>query len=173
MIEYVVLKVNTTGLEESDRVTEFSLYRCRDGVVVDKLCSLVNPQIPIPPEVESLSGISNDMVKDRPLFVCMKDSIISFIGDLPIVGHNTAFDLSFLQRELDHTFSNPVVDTLNLSRALLKLPSYKLQTVASYFHIQELSLVRTERSASLISQVFMKLLSIMKANRLSDEREAL
>ena len=68
-LDFVVVDVEATGAKTPpNRLIELGAYRIRAGRIVDKFLSLVNPEIPIPRFVASLTGISNDMVKCAPVF---------------------------------------------------------------------------------------------------------
>src|SRR5678816_2623898 len=68
-LDFVVVDVEATGAKTPpNRLIELGAYRIRGGQIVDKFLSLVNPEIPIPRFVASLTGISNDMVKDCLLY---------------------------------------------------------------------------------------------------------
>jgi DNA polymerase III epsilon subunit-like protein len=68
-LDFVVVDVEATGARTPpNRLIELGAYRIRGGRIVDKFVSLVNPEIPIPRFVASLTGISNDMVKHAPVF---------------------------------------------------------------------------------------------------------
>lgn len=68
-LDFVVVDVEATGAKTPpNRLIELGAYRIRGGRIVDKFLSLVNPEIPIPRFVMSLTGISNDMVRRAPVF---------------------------------------------------------------------------------------------------------
>src|SRR5687768_15279045 len=91
--------LETTGRTPgNDRVVEIALF---NSITEQSFVSLVQPQVLIPPEVIKIHGISNEMVKDAPLFVDIIPQILEFCGDSPLlIAHNNdSFDLLFLQRE--------------------------------------------------------------------------
>ena len=68
-LDFVVVDVEATGAKTPpNRLIELGAYRIRGGRIVDKFLQLVNPEIPIPRFVVSLTGISNDMVRQAPVF---------------------------------------------------------------------------------------------------------
>ena len=95
--KFIALDFETTGLQvDSDRIIEVAAILFVDGLPHKKYTSLVNPGIPIPSFIEEITGITNAMVKDSPKEKDMVKDFFQFIGDYPIVAHNTPFDLSFL-----------------------------------------------------------------------------
>jgi DNA polymerase-3 subunit epsilon len=70
--DYVLLDLETTGATPlRDRITEIALIRFRDGIEIDRWQTLVNPQANIPDFIQSLTGITNEMVEDAPVFECL------------------------------------------------------------------------------------------------------
>jgi len=68
-LDFVVVDVEATGAKTPpNRLIELGAYRIREGRIVDKFSSLVNPEIPIPRFVVALTGITNDMVRNAPVF---------------------------------------------------------------------------------------------------------
>lgn len=132
--DYVVLDLETTGLSaKTEQIIEIGMIRVVAGAEVDRFSALVDPQKPISPHITRLTGITNADVQGAPLFADLAAQVAAFIGDLPVVGHNVVFDLSFLVPALDrcgiHT-SFTYLDTLLLARkAFPTLPDHKLDTL--------------------------------------------
>lgn len=100
--EYVVIDVETTGGNHSGhRVTEVGMVKVREGSIVERWQSLVNPQRHIPQRITQLTGISNDMVKDAPLFSELLTEIETFMRGAIFVAHNVNFDYGFIKREFE------------------------------------------------------------------------
>lgn len=139
--EYVVLDVETTGLSKySHRITEVGSIKIRNGVEAGRYRTLVNPQMPIPDEVQKLTGITNGMVSDAPIISDVLPKLFEFIGDALVVAHNAEFDVGFLTQEMQRCSfraSLQYVDTLTLARRRFPgLPSYRLCTVAEALCIE-------------------------------------
>ena len=122
--KFIALDFETTGLQvDSDRIIEVAAILFVDGLPHKKYTSLVNPGIPIPSFIELITGITNAMVKDSPKEKDMVKDFFKFIGNYPIVAHNTPFDLSFLEsmstRYKLELSDRRYYDTLTLSRAFL------------------------------------------------------
>ena len=97
---YVVVDVETTGGSgDQHRITEVAAVKLRDGVVIDRYQTLLNPQRLIPPKITRLTGISNAMVSGAPVFADIADEFSRFMGDAIFVAHNVSFDYGFISRE--------------------------------------------------------------------------
>ena len=134
--DYCVLDLETTGLSpDSCQIIEIGVLKVRDGQVVDSFCQLVRPTCMISSFITSLTGISNEMVKNCLTIDEVVPSLLDFIGSDLLVGHNMKFDLSFLSRVV--SLSNSYSDTLHLSQRYLQLPSYKLSYLQSYLGLSK------------------------------------
>lgn len=127
---FAFIDLETTGFDPNyDHIIEVAGVIWKDFEITARFESLVNPRAPVPHEITMLTGISNEMVKSAPLFSEVKKEIFEFIGDMPIVGHNIAFDAGFL-RTHHAQFKNPEIDTVSLARIFLrKEPSYSLEVL--------------------------------------------
>lgn len=100
--DYVVVDIETTGSwSNGDRVTEIGAVKVRNHRVVDEWHSLLNPQRSIPAKIVQLTGITNDMVRDAPLFAEVADRFMEFMGDGIFVAHNVSFDYGFIAHEFE------------------------------------------------------------------------
>src|SRR5689334_23195891 len=165
-LEFVVVDVEATGAKmPPNRLIELGAYRIRGGRIVDKFLSLVNPEIPIPRFVASLTGISNDMVKQAPMFAELAPQLLDFVSDSVLVAHNAAFDTSFLNHEISrvypgHRMINPHLCTVQLSRrALPQLANHRLDTIAEHFSIPIVSRHRAGSDALATAEIFLLLLT--------------
>ena len=127
---FIFLDVETTGIDaRRDRVIEVACVRRENGVITERFDRLVKPGVPIPHEIVMLTGITDAMVKDAPQFPEICEEVGAFIGKLPIVGHNIAFDTAFL-RSHGVALENQEIDTCALARMLLpKESSYALEVL--------------------------------------------
>ena len=121
--KYVVLDLETTGLScLYNRMIEFGAVKIDHGIEVSRLDILVNPGIPIPQKITEITNITDEMLKGQPSSKEALEKIVEYIGDAILVTHNADFDFSFLQEELRRNnmplLTNPVIDTLSLSRYL-------------------------------------------------------
>ncbi|MDD3434248.1 MAG: 3'-5' exonuclease, partial [Tepidiphilus sp.] len=96
---YVLLDLETTGAHpERDRITEIALLRFEGGRLVERWQSLVRPDVPIPPLIERLVGITNAMVADAPPFESLAPELLPRLADAVLVAHNARFDYGFLRQ---------------------------------------------------------------------------
>ncbi len=118
----VFLDLETTGATASfDRITEIGLIEVERGAYVREWSTLVNPQMRIPPFIESLTGISNDMVATAPPFADVAAELKARLDGKLLIAHNARFDYGFLKAEfgrLDTKYSSDLVCTVKLSRKL-------------------------------------------------------
>ncbi len=165
-LDFVVVDVEATGAKTPpNRLIELGAYRIRGGRIVDKFMSLVNPEIPIPRFVASLTGISNDMVRNAPVFADVAPQWLDFVNDSVLVAHNAPFDTSFLNHEISrvypgHRMVNPHLCTVRLSRrALPDLSNHRLDTIADHFSIPIVSRHRAGSDALATAEIFLLLLT--------------
>ena len=136
-VTFCVIDLETTGGSPADcEITEVGAVKVRGGEVLGSLQTLVNPGAAIPPSITVLTGITEAMVLPAPRIEEVLPSLVEFVGDAVIVGHNVRFDISFLHAALERTgrprFANAVVDTCALARRLVRdeVPNCRLGTLA-------------------------------------------
>ncbi len=116
------IDVESTGAHPvRDRITEIAILRVEDGVLVDRWESLVVPDIPIPPLIQRVTGISNEMVADAPRFDDLVEHVQALLADCVFVAQNARFDFGFIKNafaRLGRDFDASVLCTVKLSRAL-------------------------------------------------------
>lgn len=173
--EFVVFDLETTGAKAPPcRITEIGAYRVRGGVVAEEFHTLVNPEMPIPPFIMGLTGISDEMVKDAPKFREIAADFLDFIGDSVLVAHNAGFDMRFLNHEIgkvyeDYRVGNPSLCTVQLSRKLLPhINNHKLVTVADYFSVELLNHHRATDDAYATAKIFVNLLADLQTRGIND-----
>ena len=117
----IFIDLETTGPNPmTDRITEIGIVEAsKEGV--QRWSLLVNPQVPIPPFIVGLTGISDDMVREAPTFAEVQDELLRRLQGGLFIAHNARFDYGFLRNEfkrLGKTFRCEVLCTLKLSRKL-------------------------------------------------------
>ena len=173
--EFVVFDLETTGAKSPPcRITEIGAYRVQGGEVREEFQTLVNPEMLIPPFITGLTGISDEMVADAPLFADVAHDFLSFIGDSVLVAHNSGFDMRFLNHEIgrvypDYRLANPCLCTVQLSRKLLpEILNHKLITVAEHYSIDLVNHHRASADAFATAHIFVRLLAKMQLKGVSD-----
>lgn len=121
---FVVFDFETTGFNAGggDQIIEIGAVKLYNGEIIDRFSELINPGRKLPAKITEITNITDEMLEGKPN---EEDAIRKFkdwYGDLPMVAHNAKFDVSFLEMAyLKYnlgSFTNTVVDTLELSRTL-------------------------------------------------------
>ncbi len=154
----VALDLETTGLDPArDAIIEIGALRFRGARLERTFSKLVNPGRPIPPFITQLTGIDDNMVADAPRLTAVLDELGELIGDAPVIGHNVAFDLSFLQRRGLLGDALPI-DTYDLASVMLPtVGRYGLAAIARQLGVPVPSSHRALPDAQTTRQVFLKL----------------
>lgn len=137
---YVVVDLETTGtLASYNRITEIGAIKIRDGEIIDRFQTLINPQRSIPRNIQELTGISNSMVARAPKFEEISDQFEEYCRDAIFVAHNVQFDYGFIQAEyarLDKRFVRPYICTkAGMRKHYPGLESYGLKNLSKLFSI--------------------------------------
>ncbi|MBM7703329.1 ATP-dependent DNA helicase DinG [Metabacillus iocasae] len=166
---FVVIDLETTGHspKQGDKIIQFAAVVIENGLIVDRFSSFLNPELPIPPFIEQLTHINDDMVKDAPLFKEIAPKVLQLMKDSYFVAHNVAFDLSFLQDELHNhgydTLYNSPIDTVELARILLPtIDGYKLNQLADCLSITHDNPHQADSDAEVTAQILLMLIEKMK-----------
>lgn len=128
---YAVVDIETTGGGiRWSRITEIAVY-LHDGTrLLDSFCTLVNPQMPIPPFISQLTGITDEMVQDAPTFEEIAPTLDQLTQGCIFVAHNVSFDYNFIRHEfarLSQPYERDRLCTVRLSRHFIPgLASYSL-----------------------------------------------
>ena len=161
---FVAIDVETTGLDfKTDEIIEVSAVKYEFGKVVDSFTKLVKPNKLIPPFITNLTGIKNSDVLNEKFFLDIASDFISFIDNLPLVGHNIDFDLKFLHKSFSKTYNifehNYICDTYLLSKIFYySSNSFKLESLCNDFNIATGNSHRAEDDAKSSGDLFLKLL---------------
>lgn len=140
---YVSVDIETTGLNPGlDEIIEIGAVKVMKDEVVDTYSTLVLCQSPPSKEITELTGIDAAMIQKngQELSVAIA-GLLDFFGDLPLLSHNADFDYRFIRAACEELgippFSNRRIDTLSLSRRLVKdVDNYRLGTMLKYFSIE-------------------------------------
>ena len=167
--EVVVFDIETTGLSpHTCKITEIGAVLVKDGEVLQRYNTLVNPGMPIPEEVEKLTGISDAMVADAPTIDTVLPEFFSFIGDRMLIAHNAGFDVSFIRRaaeDLGLPFENAYLDTVAMSQYVNSdLKKHKLNILADYFGLGAFNHHRASDDAEMLAMIYYRMI-----DKLADE----
>jgi DNA polymerase-3 subunit epsilon len=125
MLREVVLDTETTGLDarKGDRIIEIGCIELINRIPTEKTFHhYIHPEDrDVHPDAQAIHGISMDMLRDKPKFREIASEFVEFIGDAPLIIHNAAFDIGFINSELQRLrhpaiLMERVVDTLALAK---------------------------------------------------------
>lgn len=138
--KFAFLDIETSGMSlRRDRIIEIGIIRVEENQIVDTFQTLINPELPISPFIEEMTGINRSSLTSAPLFSEVKDRILSLLEDCVLVAHNVRFDYGFLKREFSycqHPFSMKHCCTVKLSRLLYpQWQRHNLDAVINYFNL--------------------------------------
>lgn len=139
--DYVVFDLETTGLEPNQcEIIEIGALKYKDSKLVDEFSILIKPSTPINANITSITGIDNDMVEYAPNIKEVLPKFIEFIEDLPLIAHNSSFDLSFIEENIKRLhlpmINNTNIDTVELAKEYIpQVYNYKLTTLKNYFKL--------------------------------------
>src|SRR5580658_8700822 len=170
----IVLDTETTGLDPLDghRLVEIGcielVNRIPSGQTFHRY---FNPQRSMPAEAFAVHGLSEEFLKDKMFFAEVADDLIAFLGDAPLVIHNAAFDLGFLNAELERA-GRPLlgrerlIDTLIIARRKHPGGSNRLDDLCVRYAIDNSR--RTKHGAlldaELLAEVYVELIGARQAS---------
>ena len=121
---YVVFDTETTGFNAAggDQMIEIGAVKIKDGNIVDRFDELIDPKRKLPLKITELTCITDSMLEGKRSEEEVVKSFLEWTGNLPMVAHNAKFDISFIEMAMKKynlgEFTNTVIDTLELSRAI-------------------------------------------------------
>ena len=164
----IVLDTETTGLDpyQGHRLVEIGCVELFNRVPTGEIFHrYINPQRDMPKEAFAVHGLSEDFLRDKPRFDEIADEFVAFIGTAPLVIHNAAFDLGFINAELDKlkrvlVARERMVDTLMLARRKHPGGSNRLDDLCVRYRIDNSK--RTKHGAlldaELLAEVYIELI---------------
>jgi DNA polymerase-3 subunit epsilon len=157
---YSVVDIETTGgLKGGNRITEIGLVKVQHGKVIDTWTSLVNPERHIPSFITKLTGISDGMVYNAPVFADIAKPLLDKLAGSIFVAHNVNFDYGFIKKECEmagHFFKMPKMCTVVESRKAFKgLKSYSLGNLSAHFNLNLTSHHRALADATATAELLL------------------
>ena len=169
MAREIVLDTETTGMDpfKGDRIIEIGAVELVNLMPTGRTCQIyINPEREIPADATAVHGITDEFVKDKPIFAACYMEFMDFIAaDSTLVIHNAEFDMKFLNWELENVGHKPiawnrVVDTLMMARKKFPGSPANLDALCRRFSIDNTS--RTYHGAlldsELLAEVYLELL---------------
>ena len=139
--DYVVFDLETTGFDpKTSKIIEIGALKYKNNELIEEVSVLINPKCQIPDVITAITGIDDDLVRDAISIEEALPKFITFIEDLPLVAHNSSFDLSFIEENINNLnlpmITNKNIDTVYLARKYIKgVFNHKLETLKNYFHL--------------------------------------
>ena len=164
----IVLDTETTGLEpaEGHRIVEIGAVELLNHMPTGRTFhKYINPQRAMPEEAFRIHGLSDDFLRDKPVFAEVAAEFVAFIGDARLVIHNAAFDMKFINAELSWLDLVPIpveraVDTVAIARRRFPGAQASLDALCRRFAIDNSG--RTLHGAlldsELLAEVYLELI---------------
>ena len=170
---FVVFDIETTGFSAvNDRIIEIGAVKVENGMITEKFSEFVNPERPIPFEIEKLTSINDRMVEDAPNISVILPQFMDFCGGSVLVAHNADFDTGFIRHNcevLGLPYDYTYVDTLGIARSFLEgLKNYKLDTVVEAMGCTLANHHRAVDDAGATADVFVRFLERFKKKNIRD-----
>jgi DNA polymerase-3 subunit epsilon len=161
---YAVVDIETTGSHASEHgITEIGIVITDGEKVLDFYETLINPEQPIPPFIQVLTGINNDMVAVAPRFEEAAARIFELLQDKVFVAHNVNFDYSFVQHHLRHAgfgLATRKLCTVRLSRKVFPgLAGYSLGKLARQLGVSMEKHHRAGADAKATAEILHRILA--------------
>lgn len=158
---YVIFDIETTGFSPvNNRIIEIGAVKIKEGEILERFSSFVNPKTPIPFEIEKLTGINDSMVVEAPLIEEVLPKFLDFCEGTVLVAHNASFDMSFIianGERLNLPVTFPYVDTVGIARVLF--PNQSKHTLDAMVKTLGISLQNHHRAvddAEATAMIFLK-----------------
>ncbi len=140
--DYIVFDLETTGLSPTDsEIIEIGALKYKNNELVEEFNYLINPKMPLPKKIIDITGITDDMLKDCETIDKILPKFINFIGDYPLIAHNSSFDLGFIEENIKRLnmdmIKNKNIDTLYIARKNIHdTDSHKLEVLKKHFNLK-------------------------------------
>ncbi len=147
-MRYAIVDIETTGgSPQWHRITEIAIFIHDGNQVVDSWQSLINPQRTIPGNISMLTGITNEMVSDAPIFSDIAEKVLEFTQDAIFVAHSVNFDYGFIKQEFERigiNYNRKRLCTVRLSRKVF--PGYKSYSLGTICQYKGISIINRHRA---------------------------
>ena len=174
--KYIALDTESTGFQPNDNFSvllEIGAVKVINDVIVDRFDELINPGVSIPKKIQELTGITNEMVANKPPY---NEVLVRFrewcnTDDFIFIMHNAPHDLTWLNyfgKKCGVSFEDPTIDTQPFAKEVLKgnywktiskgiKENYKLSSLATLFEIKDKNHHRADNDAEVTYEVFSNL----------------
>lgn len=181
--KYIILDTENSDFQPNDNygfLIEVAAVKVRNNQVVDTFSELINPGIKIKKKITTITGITNDMLKDKDVYNDVLTRFRKWCDDdnYILIMHNAPHDLAFLNyfgKKCGVQFNEPYIDTMTLARNALKNgqwkeinsrvnKSFSLENLAVFFNIQDNEHHRALNDARVTWEVFERLRNVLFKN---------
>lgn len=161
---YAIVDIETTGGHASaNGITDIAIVVYDGNTIIKRFHSLVNPGVPIPYFIQTLTGISNEMVQQAPPFPAIAAQVHEILSANIFVAHNVNFDYSFLKYHLSlagYDLQCKKLCTVRLGRKIFPgMPSYSLGKLCHSLQIPATNRHRAAGDAEATAELFRMLLT--------------
>lgn len=170
----IVLDTETTGFNAlgDDKIIEIGCVELMNYIPSGEIYHIyINPKRDVPIEAQNVHGITTEFLKDKPMFREIADDFLNFIQEDRLIIHNAAFDIGFLNAELQRVrrpiiSMDRVLDTLALARRKHPAGPNSLDALCRRYNIDNSN--RTYHGAlldsELLADVYLELSGQRQAN---------
>lgn len=164
---FVVFDIETTGFSPiTNKIIEIGAVKVVSGKISERFSAFVNPEVPIPFEIEKLTGINDSMVIGAEKIEKILPEFMAFCEGSVLVAHNAGFDSSFMKWNCERQnipYEKTVLDTVGLARVLLPtLGRHTLDSVAKALAISLQNHHRAVEDAACTAEIFVKFISMLQ-----------
>ncbi|MCG7341929.1 DEAD/DEAH box helicase family protein [Staphylococcus auricularis] len=158
---YAVVDLETTGNQiDYDEIIQIGVTFVQNNQIIDSYHSMINTDVEIPPFIQALTSIEENMLTQAPYFHEIADELYDLLKDCIFVAHNVAFDLNFIQKAFDncHIRFEPgkVIDTLELFKIAFPTDkSYQLSELAAAHQIPLTNAHRADEDATTTAKLMI------------------
>jgi DNA polymerase-3 subunit epsilon len=173
MLREIVFDTETTGLDpyQGHRLVEIGCVELVNRIPTGQIFHCYfNPERDMPAEAFAVHGLSSAFLSEKPPFGELAGELLEFLADAPLIAHNAAFDLGFLNAELERVKLPPIararlIDTLLLARRKYPGAQNRLDDLCARFRIDNSR--RTKHGAlldsELLAEVYLELIEARQA----------
>lgn len=177
---YVAFDTETTGLfpYRDDRIISLGAVIIENDIILEEplFYQLVNPKRSVPPLAQKITGINDEMLKEKPECLEVILDFLEFAGPRILIAHNAPFDLAFINRCLAEATGrrivNPVIDTVLLTNALYySFGDYSLENLGERFKLDLTGRHNALSDARIAAKLFLTLLPELKKKGIGNLKE--
>ena len=166
--EFVVFDIETTGLSlKHCKIIEIGAVRIdKNGKEIGRFSEFVNPEVPIPYNIEKLTSITDAMVAGAPTIEVILPQFLEFSKGAVLVAHNAAFDTGFIREystRQGFKYDFTALDTMTLAQVFIPdIGRYNLDRLCKYFGVENKHHHRACDDADVTGKIFVKMMEMIR-----------